>query len=531
VKVVLVRTIGPVEVVDDAGQPLASFSPSQRRLICALVLMSRPVPAEELRHILWPNEDATSRATLGTLVYRTRAVLPDGVSIRGDRRAGYALVLDAGCRVDLAEFRDLVAQAAEARATDLIEAEDLFSRAVALWPAAAFSGTAFPDCPDTPTLAELVEHAAAQLREAREALAETRLALGQHQRLLPDLRLWVRTDPWDEHLRSCLMLALYRAQRKAEALKVFADARRLLREEGLDAQPGPALQRLRAQIAADDPLLTPSALASPRRVPAEQARPEHVTNRPSVARILNYFQGGKDNYEVDRKAASDILAQVPTSFDMARSHSRWRRRAIREVAKAGVDQFLDLGAGLPDNGNIRAIAQEVTPHARVVYVDQDPMVASHARALLLDDPTRTAYLNADLRDADTVLNAPETRRLIYFDQPIGIVITVVLHIVPGNVDEVLAAYVDAMPPGSYLLISTVVSEDLPPDVVNATLPHFPTFVPRSEEEIRGWCKGLDIVAPGIVDFQRWRPEEDEALPVERAFCAVAWKPGTATRRI
>lgn len=528
----IIRILGQVQITDDTGQTVTRLPKGQRKLICALALMKDPVPSAKLTRILWGVDHEVGRTAIGTLVYRTRQALPEGVEgLLLSTPDGFKLALRDSDKVDLFEFQHLVERAQQARDTDLVEAAGLYGKALALFPRGVDADGPIPDCPDAPELLDSIVHLKTLLQTAREALAETRLALGEHRQLLPDLQVWVASDPFDEHLRGRLMLALYRSGRRAEALAAFVDAVELLKKEGLGAEPGLALQHLHAKIVADDPALGPPAMVSPRRLPAEREMPGLIPDRPSVSRMLNYLLGGKDNFASDRDAVAKVMEHVPGLAEEARLHHRWRRRAIRAVAKAGVEQFIDLGAGLPDNGNVFSVAHEVTPQAKVVYVDADPMVATHARALLLRDPKRTAFVHADLRDVREVLESPEIRRLIDPKLPVGIVVTSVLHIVPGPVDEALAAYVQAMPPGSYLVLSAVAWEGLPGEVIQATRGLVPEYYPRTEAEIANWLSPLEVVAPGIEQVQHWRPEEPPRPSIQRIVGAVARKPGGRTQLI
>ncbi|MGI5201406.1 SAM-dependent methyltransferase [Spirillospora sp. CA-108201] len=210
------------------------------------------------------------------------------------------------------------------------------------------------------------------------------------------------------------------------------------------------------------------------------------------------------------------------------------RRAVREVTKAGVEQYLVLGSGLPDGGSVQPFSHEVAPHARVVYNDIDPMVESHRRAFLPGDSENTGIVLADLGDTSAVLGAAETARLIDLSKPIGVISTAVFHLIPGDISETVSAYVDVMaPPGSYLIVSACVAEGVSPEMIEVCTKLFPSFEPRSREELSAWCAGLKVVAPGVEMVQRWRPEKAYEPPLDmRVLCVVARKPGgRATRRI
>ena len=178
------------------------------------------------------------------------------------------------------------------------------------------------------------------------------------------------------------------------------------------------------------------------------------TGVPNPARIYDYFLGGKDNFPADREVAEQVVAIAPVARDIVEDNRAFLRRAVRLLAgEAGIRQFIDLGSGLPTQGNVHEIAQAAVPDARVVYVDNDAMVVTHSRALLAGD--NTAAIEADLRDPDSVMGHPEVRELIDFDQPIALLLMAILHFVPDDEDPygIVARFRDALPAGSYLALS------------------------------------------------------------------------------
>jgi SAM-dependent methyltransferase len=240
--------------------------------------------------------------------------------------------------------------------------------------------------------------------------------------------------------------------------------------------------------------------------------------RPNVSRVYDNLLGGKDNYEDDRCFAEHLLAVVPDAQAAARVNRHFLARALRfAVAEVGVRQVIDIGTGLPAVCDPGQVARELAPATRVVYADNDPVVVSHARALLCGDPGVCA-IQGDLRDPHGILGHPELRALIDLREPVVILLTAVLHFIPDEdqpyplVDAVKAA----MAPGSVVVISHATTDDLSPDAVKqvqelyaqATAP----AVPRSREEIARFFDGLELVRPGIVDAACWRAGPLPARP-------------------
>lgn len=236
-------------------------------------------------------------------------------------------------------------------------------------------------------------------------------------------------------------------------------------------------------------------------------------SRPSSARVYDRLLGGKDNFAVDREVADRLIEIVPTVPEGARVIRACLRRVVRSMAtEAGIDQFLDLGSGLPARENVHEVVQRYAPAGRTVYVDNDPVVVAHARAFLACDGATTAAATADLRDVDGVLGHPEVRRLIDLDRPVGLIISGVVHYVPGG-DEVrraIAAYRDRLAPGSHLFISSLrrLGHPLSPvgvemkrilrESLGATL--------RPLEEIEAFFAGWELLEPGLVPLVVWRPD-------------------------
>ncbi|MCO5969034.1 SAM-dependent methyltransferase [Actinoallomurus soli] len=243
---------------------------------------------------------------------------------------------------------------------------------------------------------------------------------------------------------------------------------------------------------------------------------------PNVARMYDYFLGGKDNFRADRQAAAKVAEVLPDVAAVARTNREFLQRAVRYVADAGVDQFLDLGSGLPTQGNVHEIARAVHRHARVVYVDHDPVVVAHGQALLSSDE-RTATVRADLRDPEAVLNDPRTRRLIDFDRPVGLLIVAVLHFVPDEEDPagLVRRYRDALAPGSHVILShAAIEEQRNLDVSTAYRGANAPFIARTRDQVAAFLDGMDVVEPGVVHLGEWRPTRVEK-PLTAGWTAVA----------
>ena len=261
----------------------------------------------------------------------------------------------------------------------------------------------------------------------------------------------------------------------------------------------------------------------------EQAPPGIDTTRPSAARVYDYALGGNRNYAVDRAAADSILAVAPEVRDLVVHNREFLGRAVRYAVECGIAQFIDLGAGLPTQENVHHLVRRVRPHARVVYVDNDPTVGFHAEAsLCMDD--QTAFLEADLRDAGAIRIAPATRRMIDFGRPVAVLMVAVLHFL-GDADDpagIVSGFVDVMAPGSLLLMSHATTEGASEAVraqLDATYGNgpMPLFL-RSRAEIAALFGGLPLVAPGLVDVGHWRSEHRAPLGRLRALGGVGRVP-------
>ncbi len=250
------------------------------------------------------------------------------------------------------------------------------------------------------------------------------------------------------------------------------------------------------------------------------------------ARIWNYWLGGKDNYDVDRKAGDMVAAMLPIIVVQARADRAFLGRAIRYlVTEEGIRQFLDIGTGLPTADNTHEVAQRLAPQARIVYVDNDPLVLVHARALLTSSPEGAcAYVEGDLREPDKIL--AEAARTLDLSQPVGLMLLGVLHHLPDT-DQAYAIVRElagALAPGSFLAInhstSAVSGEAMEEAVRHWNEVGTPSMTLRRPEQIRRFFDGLDLMPPGLVSCSRWRPEPGASAepPAEvDEFCGVARK--------
>ena len=264
----------------------------------------------------------------------------------------------------------------------------------------------------------------------------------------------------------------------------------------------------------------------------DTARTGIDTTVPHSARIWNYWLGGKDNFAVDRAAGDAWAATFPGVRDIARASRSFLTRSIHYLARdAGIRQFLDVGTGLPTADNTHQVAQRVAPEARIVYVDNDPLVLAHARALLTSTPEgATAYIHADLRDPDKIL--AEAAEALDFTKPIALILSGVLgHVVDiGEARSIVRGLMDALPSGSYLSLNDGTSVVGGDQVEQATQDYNESgalpYIQRTPEEIASFFDGLELVPPGMVSCPRWRPDPAPAdsLAEVDAFGGVGRKP-------
>lgn len=262
----------------------------------------------------------------------------------------------------------------------------------------------------------------------------------------------------------------------------------------------------------------------------QERYPEIDTSRPHSARIWNYLLGGTDNFPADREVGDRVIQVYPALAEYARAARAFLVRVVRYLAgEAGIRQFLDIGTGLPTVNNTHEVAQAIAPECRIVYVDNDPLVLVHARALLTSTAEGVAdYLDADVRDTDTILR--EAARTLDFNRPIALIMLGILGNVPdyGEARSIVKRLFDAVPSGSYLIINdgTNTSEQAVAAAQVSSDGGYP-YKLRSRTEIASFFQGWEFVPPGVVSTPLWRPEAASSGPppaVLDLYCGVARKP-------
>jgi hypothetical protein len=267
-------------------------------------------------------------------------------------------------------------------------------------------------------------------------------------------------------------------------------------------------------------------------LPAEEVLSRIITTRPHTARIWNYWLGGGDYYEVDRAAGERIRQLHPGIGDYARADRLFLGRAVRHlVAECGTRQFLDIGTGLPTADNTHEVAQRFAPDARIVYVDNDPLVLAHARALLTSAPEgRTDHLDEDLRNVDAILE--RAARTLDLSEPVGLMLLGVVIFIGDDAEayDIVRRLLEGLPSGSHLVLSHTITNPAMPDV-DAAVSYWnqhgtPWITQRTPEAVARFFDGLDLLEPGVVSCSRWRPQPTEGdEPAEVAmFGGVGHKP-------
>ncbi|MBA2471701.1 MAG: hypothetical protein DLM61_10185 [Pseudonocardiales bacterium] len=231
---------------------------------------------------------------------------------------------------------------------------------------------------------------------------------------------------------------------------------------------------------------------------------------PSIARVYDYYLGGSHNFVVDRQMARQAIELWPELPVIMQANRAFLRRAVRYLVRAGVTQFLDIGSGIPTEGNVHEVAQAAAPETRVVYVDIDPVAVQHSRDILTGNP-RADVVQADLRDVAAIFDDPRTRRLLDPTQPIGVLMVAILHFVPNEADpaSIVAQYRKMMAPGSYLAVSHASHVGRPDQVGPLTDLYRHAAAPltmRSRPEIEALLGGFELVAPGVVFMPLWHPD-------------------------
>jgi hypothetical protein len=249
--------------------------------------------------------------------------------------------------------------------------------------------------------------------------------------------------------------------------------------------------------------------------------------------MYDYFLGGHHNFEIDRVAAEQVLRLHPDTRPITWANRAFLRRAVRFLVGAGIDQFLDLGSGMPTVGTVHDVAWAINPAARVVYVDSDPVTVAHSE-IVLDGVPNAAIVAADARRPADILGHPETRRLLDFGRPLGLLAIALLHFVPDDKEAygLVHAFREALPPGSYLALSHATHEGAPLETIRRIEQLYARSTnparTRSRAEIEPFFAGLDLVEPGLVPVPLWRPEADDDVFLDEParalhFAAVGHK--------
>jgi O-methyltransferase involved in polyketide biosynthesis len=230
---------------------------------------------------------------------------------------------------------------------------------------------------------------------------------------------------------------------------------------------------------------------------------------PNIARMYSYWLSQKDHYATDRNAARKVLDRFPEVADVARANRAFMTRAVRYLADQGITQFIDIGSGLPASPNVHETARTVTPGTRVVYVDRDPVVLAHARALLAVDD-KVGVIAGDVRDPGSIFSEAVLSGAIDSTLPVGVLLLAVLHfLTAAEADAAVAAVREWVAPGSYLVISAGTSTGTDPELIRLLQDVYGDTTPvtgRTEAEITAWFDGLTLVEPGLVDVWAWRPD-------------------------
>jgi hypothetical protein len=265
--------------------------------------------------------------------------------------------------------------------------------------------------------------------------------------------------------------------------------------------------------------------------PSRTKPAEIDTSVAHPARVYDYWLDGKTNFAADRKAAEEVIAVQPGIRAGVRANRAFLGRSVRFLtADAGIRQFLDIGTGIPTASNTHEVAQAIAPESRVVYADNDPIVLAHARALLTSTRGVTAYIDADLRDTDTILGT--ARKTLDFSQPVAVILLLIMQFIPDSDDPygLVARLLSAVAPGSYLVLSQPAS-DLDASAGARAVQRYNERVAtpqthRTRAEISRFFDGLDMLEPGLVPLNRWRPDTTPPGPGPDvpAYCAIARKP-------
>ena len=264
----------------------------------------------------------------------------------------------------------------------------------------------------------------------------------------------------------------------------------------------------------------------------EQPPPGVDVSRPHSARMYDYWLGGKDNFAADRAMAEAFIQAIPTIKVMAAENRNFLHRVVRYLtAEAGLRQFLDIGTGIPTSPNLHEVAQSIAPDTRVVYVDNDPIVLAHARALMVSTPQgRSEYIHADLLEPQKIIDDPTLRETLDLDRPVGLMLIAILMLLRDEDDPwgKVRTLMDALPSGSYLVLSHP-TQDFNPEAmaqaVAAAQQGQMTLVPRDRATVTSFFEGWELIGPGVVPVMAWRPDGEPEDPNAAYYWAgVARKP-------
>ena len=252
------------------------------------------------------------------------------------------------------------------------------------------------------------------------------------------------------------------------------------------------------------------------------------------ARVYDYFLGGKDNFAADRALGDALTAQIPSAPYSARANRAFLGRAVRYlVNEQGIRQFLDIGTGIPSAGNTHEVAQALAPDTRALYVDNDPIVLAHARALMSSHPAgATAFIQADAREPGKILADPALRETLDLAEPVALMLLSILPFFRDTEDPqgIVSTLLDALPSGSYITISHITADFIKPEqaanAVAAGQQSGVTYVPRTQAEIAAFFSGLDLVEPGVVPILTWHPDDGDPVDPHAAshYAGMASKP-------
>lgn len=250
---------------------------------------------------------------------------------------------------------------------------------------------------------------------------------------------------------------------------------------------------------------------------------DRLSKPATAARIYDYLLGGTHNFPADREAADALLAMFPSSRLAAQVNRAFLRRTVRSLCRSGVTQFLDIGSGIPTEGNVHEIAQEIEPGARVVYVDIDPVAVAESQEMLEHNEFAVA-INGDARDPRSIVDHPQVRKLLDFQKPVAVLLVALLHFI-GDDDEarsLVRRLFETLPSGSYLVVSHAVDQAPPEDYTEERKRIYDVYRKRTatmlrlrrREEIQGFFDGLELLDPGVVWLPDWRQEPDDPIPAD-----------------